>query len=307
MPGARGPWRAIVAALGVAAWLATPSEAAATPCRPERVAEAVATASQLAAAEPAAIASQVADAAEPRLAPPRAEDLFVPAPTSAAAPVRLLAPADARLVAGSEIALSWEPGPAFGALGDVDEWEAFWSLDDGATFPFRLTPHLDLDVRRVVVRVPDVPAPRARLLLRIGDEHRERGVLLPQRFTVTLAPAVATVLSSPAPRQLAAAAGEPALAREPGVVGWVEGSRRGADWHPVAVRSTPRLEASLQPHPPAGVDAAELPERTPKPAAASAATDIAPPLRLRVARSPAFSPALPVPADILLLGRRRNE
>lgn len=302
----RGAWRAIAAAVGVAAWLGTPSGATAAPRASEHAAQAAVTPSRLAGAT-AAVASQVAEATEPRLVPPREEELFAPAEGSPAAPVRLVAPGDARLVAGSDIALAWDPGPAFGALGSAEEWEAFWSLDDGATFPFRLTPHLDLDVRRLVVRVPEVPAPRARLLLRFGDEHRERGVLLPQRFNVTLPPAVATVFSSPASPRLAATAGEPALAQEPGVVGWAEGSRRGADWHLVAVRSPPRLDASLQTHPPAGIDAAELPERTPKLATASSAADIVPPSRLRVARSPAFSSALPVPADILLLGRRRNE
>lgn len=219
--------------------------------------------------------------------------------------MRLVAPGDAQLFAGSDVALAWEPGPAFAALGRVDEWEAFWSLDDGATFPFRLTPHLDLDVRRVVVRLPDVPTPHGRLLLRIGDEHRERGVLLPQRFTVALPIGLATVPSTSAPR-LAAIAGEPALEHELGVVAWAEGSRRGDGWHLVALRPTPRLDSSLRAHAPFGVDAAEISESITRVAAPLATTDPTPFLRTSLARSPASSTQLPASTDILLLGRRRN-
>lgn len=247
---------------------------------------------------------------EPRLVPPRAEELLAPSEGSASAPVRLIAPADGPLVAGSEVVVAWEPGPDFTALGRVDEWEAFWSVDDGATFPFRLTPHLDLDVRRVTVRLPEVPTERGRLLLRIGDERRERGVLLAQRFSLTLPLAEAATASPSAPpaaRELVATAGEPAIAGHAGVVAWVEGSRRGAEWHLVAVRPAPWLASTSMVTDPLVQEAAEVAEGAPKLAAPGVTAALATPLRLWVAASLASSTPLPASPDILLLGRRRNE
>jgi len=160
-------------------------------------------------------------------------------------------------------------------------------------------------VRRVVVRVPEVPTPHARLLLRIGDEHRERGVLLPQRFTVALPPSLAIVPSTSTP-DLASSAGEPALAHEAGVVAWVEGSRRGDGWHLVAVQQPPRLDSACRSRAPLASEAAEISESSPRIAAPLATADFATPRRSSFARSPAPSTSLPAPTDILLLGRRRN-
>src|SRR3954454_20904729 len=96
------------------------------------------------------------------------------------AAVELLAPqAGATLAAGSEAELAWTPGAGFSRLPDAEEWEAFLSLDGGATYPVRITPHLDQDLRRVRFRVPDLPAADARILLRFGDERRETVVALP--------------------------------------------------------------------------------------------------------------------------------
>lgn len=58
-------------------------------------------------------------------------------------------------------------------------------LDSGETYPLRLTPHLDLAVRRCSFRVPDLPARRARLLLRYGDERWDETVETAVRFSIT--------------------------------------------------------------------------------------------------------------------------
>jgi hypothetical protein len=151
--------------------------------------------------------------------------LVLAAPAAQALPVQLVSPRPgATLLAGSEAELEWAP---LGSLAGVEEWEAFLSLDGGRTYPIRITPHLDQDLRRVRWRVPGLPTSDARLLLRLGDEHREAAVELPQRFSI-LAVTAAAVLEPAFPlATMAPAAGEPALPGHPGVVAWVEGSRRG--------------------------------------------------------------------------------
>jgi hypothetical protein len=140
------------------------------------------------------------------------------------APVRLAAPQQgATLEAGSLAALAWDPLGPFDALAHVEEWEAFLSLDGGAHYPIRITPHLDSDLRRVLWQVPHIPTRDARLLLRFGNEHHETAVELPQRFAIT-----GTVSPfEPGTVSLAATPGEPARPGDAGVVAWVEGSRRG--------------------------------------------------------------------------------
>src|SRR5437764_9664912 len=94
-------------------------------------------------------------------------------------PVRLAAPrAGETLRAGDMAELAWEPFSQTGLPGHAEEWEAFLSFDGGATYPVRLTPHLDLALRRVRWQVPAIPTDDARLLLRFGDERRETAVAL---------------------------------------------------------------------------------------------------------------------------------
>src|SRR5262245_62279196 len=133
------------------------------------------------------------------------------------APLRLVAPqAGATLAGGATAELAWEPLEPF---PEIEEWEAFLSLDGGKTYPVRITPHLDQNLRRIDWQVPPTPTPDARILLRIGDERRETAVELPQRFSIVASPA--------AHREAAAAfelarrsslAGEPALPGHAGVV-----------------------------------------------------------------------------------------
>src|SRR5260370_3887231 len=73
--------------------------------------------------------------------------------------VELLAPQAAiPLSAGSTAVLQWEPLSGMAALPAREEWEAFLSLDGGSTYSFRITPHLDSDLRRTLWEGPGVPS-----------------------------------------------------------------------------------------------------------------------------------------------------
>jgi len=222
-------------------------------------------------------------------------------------PVELLSPLPASiLVAGSTAELAWRPLADFAALAGAEEWEAFLSLDGGRTFAVRLTPHLDLALRRFVFRVPDLPSDSARLLLRFGDERQERAVLLPQPLRIVRDP-------SPAPgagdlwRERTFSSGEPARSGDPGVVFWEEGHRDGSGSHTREAAPAPRF-AGAAPVALAGEVAAladgvntdflrvaGAPPETHPAAAELAAAEVTP-------------HAEPLPAaDILLLIQRQNE
>lgn len=101
---------------------------------------------------------------------------------SASTDVTLLVPRDGdRLEGGRESTLVW---PAASFPSDAREWEAFLSLDDGAHFPVRITPHLDSRVRSIRWRVPNVATAHARIMVRAGDERNERFITLHETFTI---------------------------------------------------------------------------------------------------------------------------
>jgi hypothetical protein len=157
--------------------------------------------------------------------------------------VQLVAPeSGATLVGGSMALLAWAPGAGFPRLPDVQEWEAFLSLDGGATYPVRITPHLDQDLRRIRFQVPPFATADARILLRFGDERRETAVELPERFAIAAPP-----VESPAFlfAHRAFALGEPARPGHAGVVTWVEGSRRGGGLRQVVAAAPAGLRARL--------------------------------------------------------------
>jgi hypothetical protein len=94
--------------------------------------------------------------------------LVAPSPArSATTPARLdPLPADVR--AGQVVTLRWsDPG------ADVEELEVLLSLDDGRTFPLRISPELDGRTRTLRWRVPGVATGAARLRIRAGEAHRE--------------------------------------------------------------------------------------------------------------------------------------
>lgn len=131
------------------------------------------------------------------------------------------------LEAGSEALLSWHFEGVIPPA--IEEWEAFLSFDGGASYPVRITPHLDSSLQRVRWRVPAVPVREARLLLRFGDEREEREIDPGIAFEIRGSPAALAAFEAErfAARQVFAP-GEAARAGMPGVVEWVEGSRHGA-------------------------------------------------------------------------------
>jgi hypothetical protein len=224
---------------------------------------------------------------------------------AAAPPVRLVAPRTGdMLAAGSAAEIEWAPLSSFQKLSKAEEWEAFLSLDGGKTYPVRITPHLDQDLRRVRFQVPPVPTADARLLLRFGDERRETAVELPQRFSIVPSPFQerAFALASLAPER-----GEAALPGQDGVVAWVEGSRRGGALRQRIAAAKPGLDARFETSR-EGSESAELAGQAslpvPEPARGGALLPWAPSRK----KSPAGPGAAPLPAsDILLLTRRQNE
>jgi hypothetical protein len=230
--------------------------------------------------------------------------LVLAASAARALPVQLVSPRPgATLLAGSEAELEWT---SLQPLPDVEEWEAFLSLDGGRTYPIRITPHLDQDLRRVRWRVPGLPTSDARLLLRLGDEHRETAFELPQRFSIVevsiLEPAFPLATVAPA-------AGEPALPGHPGVVAWVEGSRRGGSIRQVVAPERLSLRAAFrlpQSHtePAILTSQEEAPSDPLSPSASSASLALPAGGGYRLAGL-ARSPLLAF--DILLLTQRQNE
>lgn len=133
---------------------------------------------------------------------------------------RLVSPAAGdEMAAGSMATIEWE---GLALPEHTVEWEAFLSLDGGRTWPLRVTPHLDISIRRFTFRVPDLPTREARILLRFGDERREVGMEAPQRFSITRA-----AFLSPRNRVRVLSRGERARDGDEGVVVWIQGSRSG--------------------------------------------------------------------------------
>jgi hypothetical protein len=224
----------------------------------------------------------------------------------AVTPIRLTAPAaGATLTAGTTADLAWTPLPSLARLARVEEWEAFLSLDGGATYPLRITPHLDQDLRRVRWQVPAVPAADARLLFRLGDERREVVVKLPQRFTIVAAPVLETpfLLAGVAPSR-----GEPALPGSPGVLAWVTGSRRGGALRQMIAAAGPGWQPRVEPAAPADETTILADGRPllplPVPARESAAHG---PMPVAPSRLASAGEGPLQASDILLLIQRQNE
>jgi hypothetical protein len=151
-------------------------------------------------------------------------------------PVRVVAPAPgAELAAGDLAVVEWEV-PESGLDRRIVEWEAFLSLDGGRTWPLRLTPHLDIGIRRFSFRVPGFPSRDARLLLRFGDEREETEVDVPGSFTISAGQD--RLVRDLLPPALRLSRGESARPGEGGVIVWTEGARDGSGLRRVASRET---------------------------------------------------------------------
>jgi len=218
--------------------------------------------------------------------------------------VRVTSPLDGMdLSTGSLAALEWEPLAPFDALQAV-EWEAFLSVDGGAHYPIRITPHLDSDLRRILWQVPATPTRDARLLLRFGDERNEIGYEVPLRFAISgpaALPSAGTITVRSAP-------GEPARPGDSGVALWVEDSRRGGSIRQVSAALPPGLH-------PGGRPAELIPGKAvvvtsnpnPDPAPASSNLPLRSPPARRDESTRAIRPVRPAAIPILLLIGRQNE
>jgi hypothetical protein len=141
--------------------------------------------------------------------------------------VQLVSPALVHpLRAGEAVELRWRAENA--DLASFHEWEAFFSVDGGLTYPYRLTPHLDIAVRRIAIEIPRVLSREARLLLRFGNGSSQRAgsreveVEIAQPFEIV--PGVATGFRWSEP---VAERGEVARPGQHGVVAWVDGDGQG--------------------------------------------------------------------------------
>ena len=119
---------------------------------------------------------------------------------------------------------------------NAEEWEAFLSLDGGAHYTIRITPHLDLAVRRVRWVVPNVDAGTARIKIHVGDEHRETSFELPEIFAIARDPSAALPPMRAAPLTRA----------EEGVAVWAEGDREGTRIAPASNGPAPSGMQSLR-------------------------------------------------------------
>lgn len=153
---------------------------------------------------------------------------------------RLLSPARGdELRAGTDAVIEWEE---IALPPHVVEWEAFLSLDGGRTWPLRITPHLDVAIRRFSFRVPDLATREARLMLRFGDERREVEVETPARFTIRPGR-----IPGALPPRLAFSRGERPREGSQGVTYWVEGSRQGGHLREVATLEPPDSVSDVRP------------------------------------------------------------
>lgn len=158
--------------------------------------------------------------------------LLLAAPVAAREPmsIRVVEPAGgAILTGGSTAVIKWS-----GTIGgeDIEEWEAFLSVDGGRYYSVRVTPHLDVSVREFRWTVPNVASRNVRILLRFGNEKEEHAAELP--LALTIEPASLRYR----PTQVVSAAGEAARPGDAGVAQWAEGDRSGAHVT-LAVTSTP--------------------------------------------------------------------
>jgi hypothetical protein len=141
--------------------------------------------------------------------------LAVAAIAAQAEPLRLIAPSNGDVLPGGRfVTLAWS-----GDHPGAEEWEAFLSVDGGRFYSVRLTPHLDIDINRFDVLIPNVDSNDVRILIRTGDERNETILTMPQRFRIH-AEALAV---QPAGTQ--AEGPESARPNEPRVVQWSVGAR----------------------------------------------------------------------------------
>jgi hypothetical protein len=113
--------------------------------------------------------------------------------------------------------LTWSADPL---PSNVEEWEAFLSIDGGAHYAFRITPHLNVRLRSVTWAVPNVDSRDARILIRVGDEKHE--IYFEPAFSFAI---VRDATDSSPPLTIVVKSGEAARDGDDPVVAWSEGDR----------------------------------------------------------------------------------
>jgi hypothetical protein len=198
---------------------------------------------------------------------------------------------------GTTATIAWS---ATGLPAKAEEWEAFLSVDGGAFYAYRITPHLDLDRQHFTFEVPNVATRDARILLRVGDEREEHELEFGATFVIEADALLA--LAEPPKKIDDGARGEPARPGDRGVVAWVDGDRNGRH---VATRSAARDAHGLDDAQHA-IETFEIAEAaSPLPLNAPRSTALA----LFLARRVLHRDVVPMPRigrRVLLLGSRLN-
>lgn len=136
--------------------------------------------------------------------------------------LRVVAPANgATLRGGSFAELRWTSAKVPEA---AEEWEAFLSVDGGKYYAFRVTPHLDIQLRSFTFVVPNVDTRNARILIRTGDEVHELHFESRDSFAIVRD----AKAEQPLPRVLKSGRGEAARDGDPAVLAWADGARNGS-------------------------------------------------------------------------------
>jgi hypothetical protein len=212
-----------------------------------------------------------------------------------ASTLRLVAPTNGATLRGGAFAeLRWAAGelPA-----GAEEWEAFLSINGGKYYAFRVTPHLDIELRRFTFIVPNVDARDARILIRAGNEVRETHFEPRGSFSIVRDPQAERIV----PRPVQFARGEAAREGELPVLAWAEGPRSGVG---VTQQSSPAVPSpSLR----SLVELRRESEVGLAPPVDEAAQAAVVETRRSVGDSEARRAApLPLVVDLLLVCRRRN-
>jgi hypothetical protein len=209
--------------------------------------------------------------------------------------LRLVAPANGTTLRGGSFAeLRWS---ATELPASAEEWEAFLSIDGGRYYAFRVTPHLEVDLRSFTFIVPNVETRDARILIRVGDEVHETQFETRGTFSITRdRDADQLVL-----RLLHFGRGEAARDGDPAVLSWTDGPRDGSRVTerfgasvpaPSASRLYPIASDTSDVLEPAGESVAEL---------SIASTRVSAPRKHARKAEP-----VPVSVDLLLVCSRRN-
>jgi hypothetical protein len=123
------------------------------------------------------------------------------------------------LTGGSTAVVTWS---ADALPPQVEEWEAFLSVDGGRYYASRITPHLNVSIRQFHFEVPNVASRDARIMLRFGNERNETEIEFATNIKIT-----ASAVSRRVPTGVGSM-GESARPGDPGVATWIDGDREGS-------------------------------------------------------------------------------